>query len=266
MNARRYVVCGVVSVALHSLALSAQQSPPPQFALNDTQPGNRVAIQLVAAAPPKPEPVPEPVQTEPEVEKKPPVEEPPKVEKPVVEPKPAPLKPKPETKPETKKVVPKPVKELVEQPKKKDPTPTPPKPKKEVKKQEVVEKKPEPKEEPKEKQPEEKKQDVTSDVQMNQAKDNAPVLVDRPTFKVRPSQPKYPRIAKRKGMQGTVLIEVWLDEKGVQTKQAIVQSSGFDVLDEAAMSAVKKWRFNGHEENGVPLAHRVKIPVRFNLD
>ncbi|KXF83205.1 energy transducer TonB [Enterovibrio coralii] len=258
MNARRYVVCGVVSVALHSLALSAQQPPPPQFALNDTQPGNRVAIQLVAAAPPKPEPVPEPdVQPEPVVEKKPQVEEPPKVEKAVVEPKPEPVKPKP-------------VKKPVEAPKKKEPTPTPPKPKKEVKKQEVVEKKPEPKpkpkEEPKEKQPEEKKQEVTSDVQMNQAKDNAPVLVDRPTFKVRPSQPKYPRIAKRKGMQGTVLIEVWLDEQGNQTKQAIVQSSGFEVLDDAAMSAVQKWRFNGHEENGVPLAHRVKIPVRFNLD
>ncbi|PKF50394.1 energy transducer TonB [Enterovibrio nigricans] len=253
MNARRYVVCGVVSVALHSLALSAQQ-PPPQFALNDSQPGNRVAIQLIAAAPPKPEPVPEPeVQPDPVVQNKPPIKEPPTpeetvVDKPVMETQPKLVEPKPEPK----------IK----------PTPTPTKPKKEVKKKEVVKKKPEPKkkEKPEEKQPEEKKQEVTSEVQMNQAKDNAPILVDRPTFKVRPSQPNYPRIAKHKGMQGTVLIEVWLDDQGNQTKQTIAKSSGFDVLDDAAMSAVKKWRFNGHEENGVPLAHRVKIPVRFNLD
>lgn len=101
---------------------------------------------------------------------------------------------------------------------------------------------------------------------MNQAKDSAPKLIDRPTFKVRPTQPTYPRIARRKGLEGNVLLEVWLDEKGEQTRLEIAKSSGHAVLDEAAMKAVKKWRFNGYQENGTRLAHRVKIPVRFNLD
>ena len=93
VNVRRYVVCGVVSVALHSLALSAQQPPPPQFAISDAHAGSRVAIQLVAAHLPPPEPIAEKSTdettekvTEPKTEKSPrekhAIEENPRIEKP----------------------------------------------------------------------------------------------------------------------------------------------------------------------------------------
>nr|WP_211091965.1 energy transducer TonB [Vibrio agarilyticus] len=99
-----------------------------------------------------------------------------------------------------------------------------------------------------------------------QAKPAKPVLVEKPKFLVRPQAPTYPRVAKRKGMQGTVLIEVWLDKHGTQAKQLVLKSSGFDVLDTAALTAVKKWRFSAHRVNGIATQHRVRIPVRFNLD
>ncbi|WP_394209687.1 energy transducer TonB [Enterovibrio calviensis] len=263
MNARRYVVCGVVSVALHSLALSAQQPPLPQFAISDAHAGSRVAIQLVAAHVPPPEPIAEKSTdekvekvTEPKdrnstpVEKRSVVENPkiekPKIEKPVVD-KPnldKPIAKKPKT------IEPKPVQKKISKPADNA---------KPIEKIKPIEK-------PKKQATDNKPIDTRANAQMNQAKDSAPVMVERPQFKVRPSQPAYPRMAMRKGMQGNVLIEVWLDEGGKQIKQALVKSSGFDLLDSAAMSAVKKWRFQSHTVNGVALAHRVRIPVRFNLD
>lgn len=241
MNARRYVICGVASVALHSLAFAAQSPLQPKFAIKDTQIGNRVAIQLIAAARINPEP--ELTQKTPakplEINKQTTLaslQKPPIVEKTLLA-KQAKL-----TVPLVKKVKPvttKPVATKVKQKIKAEP--------KNAKNQASP-----------------KKSD--SDAQMDQAKDNAPVLIKRPQFKVRPSQPRYPRIAKRRGMEGNVLIEIWLDEDGNQIKQSVLKSSGFDLLDTAALTAVKKWHFNGYQNDGVALAHRVRIPVHFNLD
>ncbi|OEE75308.1 ferric siderophore ABC transporter substrate-binding protein [Enterovibrio norvegicus FF-162] len=258
MNARRYVVCGVVSVALHSLALSAQQPPRPQFAISDAHAGSRVAIQLVAAHVPPPEPIAEKSTdekvekvTEPKDRNSTPVEKRSVVEKPKIE----------------KQVVDKPNldKQIVKKPKTIEPKPVQKKISKPADNAKPIEKI-KPIEKPKKQATDNKPIDTRTNAQMNQAKDSAPVIVERPQFKVRPSQPAYPRMAMRKGMQGNVLIEVWLDEGGKQIKQALVKSSGFDLLDSAAMSAVKKWRFQSHTVNGVALAHRVRIPVRFNLD
>ncbi|MGF1687260.1 energy transducer TonB [Photobacterium japonica] len=255
MNTRRYVVCGVVSIALHSLAISAKQPVQEIFAVEDTQTGQHVAIQLVARAsqPASVSPentvsdpvsdtvsdtkAPEPVVKQPEPAKSEVKKTAPKpTPKPI--PKPAP-KPEPKSKPKPVEKQAKPVTDPVKKPRpalpiSKDPNPNTP--------------------------------HTMANADMNQAKDSAPRLIDRPTFKVRPTQPTYPRIARRKGLEGNVLLDVWLDEKGEQTRLEIAKSSGHAVLDEAAIKAVKKWRFNGYQENGIRLAHRVKIPVRFNLD
>lgn len=261
MNAQRYVVCGVVSVALHSLAIFAQP-PSPQFTLHDANTGNRVAIKLVATAKPVPkEPAPSPVDEPPHTQVSEPVE---RVERKAPEP---PAAPKPSEISELTK------KKKTELPRKNEPKPetkTEKKPVETVKKQEPKKEKKQPdRKKMKDKSNEKLKETVkkvSSETQANQAAASSPVLVDKATFKVRPSQPNYPRMAKRKGMEGTVLLEVWLDENGDQTNLSLLKSSGFDLLDDAAIEAVKKWQFNGHKENGVALAHRVRIPVRFNLD
>lgn len=258
MNAQRYVVCGVVSVALHSLAIFAQP-PSPQFTLHDANTGNRVAIKFVAAAKTAPEQAtPSPANPSPDTG----------VPEPVVKPAPEPVAtPKPSVTRESVK------KKEAQLPRKSAPKPEKKKEKKPV---ETV-KKTQPKKEKnkpvpktmKDKSDEKSEETVKhtdSEAQMDQTNAASPILVEKPTFKVRPAQPKYPRMAKRKGMEGTVLVEVWLDENGNQTHLSLLKSSGFDLLDDAALNAVKKWRFNGHKENGVALAHRVRIPVRFNLD
>lgn len=93
-----------------------------------------------------------------------------------------------------------------------------------------------------------------------------PMLVSQPKFKIKPVSPSYPRAARRKGLEGEVLVEVWLDKNGKQLKRDIIKSSGVSSLDKAALSAIKKWQFNAYQDNGTAIAHRVHIPITFKLD
>lgn len=93
-----------------------------------------------------------------------------------------------------------------------------------------------------------------------------PQLIQKPSFLKRPSAPRYPRIAQRKGVEGTALYEIWLNEKGKQIKQELITSSGASVLDEAALNAIRDWKFSPQVINGQAIAHRVQIPVRFSLN
>ena len=95
---------------------------------------------------------------------------------------------------------------------------------------------------------------------------NKPLLINIPSFLSRPTQPRYPRMARRRGIEGVTTYEVWLDENGSQIKQILISSSGELLLDKAALNAIKRWRFSPHTINGREVAHRVKIPVRFKLD
>lgn len=93
-----------------------------------------------------------------------------------------------------------------------------------------------------------------------------PQLVQKPSFLKRPNAPRYPRIAQRKGIEGTALYEIWLNENGKQIKQELITSSGAQVLDEAALSAIRDWQFSPQLIDGQAIAHRVQIPVRFSLN
>lgn len=95
---------------------------------------------------------------------------------------------------------------------------------------------------------------------------NSPELVSKLTFSTRPSPVKYPRLAKRRGVQGQVMVEVWIDQTGRQIKQTLLASSGTNILDKAALDAIKKWQFSSHIVDGRAIVHRVQIPVRFQLD
>ncbi|WP_133154528.1 energy transducer TonB, partial [Vibrio splendidus] len=165
-----------------------------------------------------------------------------KVEKKVVEKKPIQKKPKTE-----KKVVKKKRPELKPDPKSK-PTPQPEK---------LADKKVDRNLAESANQPQEVNQGVSN---------QEPVLVTKPSFSSRPTPPSYPRQARRRGVEGVATYEVWLDAEGKQIKQALVNSSGALMLDNAALDAIKQWKFSPHTVNGRAIAHRVQIPVRFRLD
>lgn len=58
------------------------------------------------------------------------------------------------------------------------------------------------------------------------------------------ADPQYPSIALRNHYEGTAIIEIAVDASGRITETKVFKSSGFPVLDEAALSVVKnRWRF-----------------------
>ena len=93
-----------------------------------------------------------------------------------------------------------------------------------------------------------------------------PQLIQKPSFVTKPDAPRYPRIAQRRGIEGTALYEIWLNEKGKQIKQELITSSGTGILDDAALKAIQNWQFSPQIIDGQAIAHRVQIPVRFSLN
>lgn len=85
-----------------------------------------------------------------------------------------------------------------------------------------------------------------------------------PLYQINPPPP-YPRQARRRGFEGFVLLSVLVDEKGAAAEVAVFRSSGHAILDEAALKAVRHWRFKAGSVNGRQTPMRVTVPVRFQL-
>lgn len=77
--------------------------------------------------------------------------------------------------------------------------------------------------------------------------------------------PAYPRMARRKGQRGQVMLKAWVDENGLPERVAVFRSSGHPSLDKAALAAVAQWRFVPARRGGIPSASEVQIPITFRL-
>lgn len=78
-------------------------------------------------------------------------------------------------------------------------------------------------------------------------------------------KPRYPRLARKRGWQGRVILHVDIDHTGSPVNIQIVHSSGYKVLDRAARRAVKKWTFTPAKRAGLNVASQLSVPIRFDL-
>jgi protein TonB len=93
---------------------------------------------------------------------------------------------------------------------------------------------------------------------------NLPVTEAVPRYKTNPP-PVYPRMARRRGYEGTVLMEVLVSREGRVQALRLLESSGHSVLDREAMAAVKGWVFEPARRGSGKVEMWVKVPVRFKL-
>ncbi len=77
--------------------------------------------------------------------------------------------------------------------------------------------------------------------------------------------PRYPWISRQRGEQGRVIVTVTVSAKGHPREVGIKRSSGYRRLDEAAVAAVRKWRFVPAKRRGRAVAGRAQVPVTFRL-
>ena len=78
--------------------------------------------------------------------------------------------------------------------------------------------------------------------------------------------PAYPRMSRRMGEQGTVMVRVLISVDGRAEQAEIRTSSGYARLDEAALDTVKRWRYVPGKRAGTAEAMWFNVPVRFVLD
>ncbi len=79
-------------------------------------------------------------------------------------------------------------------------------------------------------------------------------------------RPPYPPLSKRMGEQGKVVIRTLIGADGIAQEATIQQSSGFDRLDQAALTTARKWRYVPGKRAGVAEAMWFNVPFTFVLE
>ena len=92
-----------------------------------------------------------------------------------------------------------------------------------------------------------------------------PVTYAYPIYKHNISPP-YPLLAKKRGYQGTVLLEVLVTTEGKADSIRLSRSSGYSILDRAAIKGVREWLFYPAKRGDEVFEMWVKIPIRFTLN
>ena len=90
-----------------------------------------------------------------------------------------------------------------------------------------------------------------------------PIVPPTATFKV---LPQYPANVLQTGTTGAVLLSVLVGLNGLPENIAVKTSSGIAELDQAAVTALKQWRFSPASQGGATLASWYDIPVRFEIN
>ncbi|NOT11794.1 MAG: energy transducer TonB [Methylococcaceae bacterium] len=86
----------------------------------------------------------------------------------------------------------------------------------------------------------------------------------RPYYSSNP-KPQYPSIARSRHLEGKVLLKVKVSAEGHSVHVSIDKTSGFDMLDNAAIEAVQNWKFAPARRGDTPVACTVTIPISFKL-
>ncbi len=67
--------------------------------------------------------------------------------------------------------------------------------------------------------------------------------VDDPPQIIDYTKPRYPKVAERNGLEGTVILRILVNELGLVIQTKITKIKGFQGFGAAALQAVKQWRF-----------------------
>jgi periplasmic protein TonB len=75
----------------------------------------------------------------------------------------------------------------------------------------------------------------------------------------------YPKKAKENNIEGPVVMDILIDQKGIVREISLVTGPGYG-LDQAALDAVKRFSFKAAEVEGKPVAVRIRYTYRFVLE
>ena len=77
------------------------------------------------------------------------------------------------------------------------------------------------------------------------------------------SAPRYPQDLLRQGRKGTVYVVFMVDQRGRVVNPKVERSTD-PAFDDAALDAVKQWKFEPGTRHGEKVQFRMRIPITFN--
>lgn len=93
---------------------------------------------------------------------------------------------------------------------------------------------------------------------------DAPVTYEEEPTPLTAPTPAYPADARASGIQGTVVLQAYIEEDGIPCWVKVV--SGDPALVGASVEALRAWRFRPATRDGNPLAVWIEIPMVFQLE
>ncbi|MFQ5956280.1 MAG: energy transducer TonB [Candidatus Brocadiales bacterium] len=78
--------------------------------------------------------------------------------------------------------------------------------------------------------------------------------------------PPYPIMARRNEWEGEVVLEIVVSPSGECKRAEVITSSGYQILDRAAVKAAQHWKFVPAMRNDIPVKSTVLVPVVFRLN
>lgn len=94
-----------------------------------------------------------------------------------------------------------------------------------------------------------------------------PAIMEAKSLSVtRRVEPVYPPASRRLDEHGVVHLRVLVDERGRPREVQIAQSSGFDRLDQAAVTAVRRWQFSPAIQESRAVTAWTQVNVMFQLN
>ncbi len=90
------------------------------------------------------------------------------------------------------------------------------------------------------------------------------VPIEKEPQVIREVKPAYPELAQKAGIEGRVIVKIWVDKDGKPHK-AIVLKSDAEIFNNAAINAAMQYRFTPALMNKGPVAVWVVIPFTFRL-
>jgi periplasmic protein TonB len=90
------------------------------------------------------------------------------------------------------------------------------------------------------------------------------VAVEKEPAIVKSVEPKYPDMAVRTGLEGKVLVKIWVDKEG-KPKEVDVLQSDAEIFNDPAIEAAKQFVFSPAYMNDGPVPVWVTITLRFSL-
>lgn len=90
--------------------------------------------------------------------------------------------------------------------------------------------------------------------------------VDHFPVKIYAPSPEYPLQARRYNWEGVTVLKVLIETDGLVGKVTVFQSSGYEILDKAAVKAVKRWRYRPALKDGFAVTRQAQVRIKFVLE